>query len=378
MYISDLRKGDYKLPEYVKSINLESALNSYEESKHLIHIGNEVDKHFKKRQKYPQTPSEMKTDRKWTEVGIKPEGLDFQIVDEKIRSGRSFDTYAWIPNDMIYGNSLHNRTDSLNFTNIFNHLNFRKGLYWQAMHITVVVYYGKDGTYKFVTVIGNHCTAKSIIVSGLGAPVLARVVCLGKETSLDEIRKIGAIIHHTDSDRRTNQGAGDRLVSGAQAGEEQYENTMKVLIDLGFNIKNQIKSNGKTLKKISSPQSLMAILKEFDYENVKSNCFLLRKAYPNDNEILTGSLSVLTIIRHYFDKKVSKDDFEQFFLDWSQTNDMSDVFPNSGKNKDVMIPVYDMIKSINIWFRKNRNRKKALITRKDIFKTIPEELLENI
>lgn len=67
-----------------------------------------------------------------------------------------------------------------------------------------------------------------------------------------------------------------------------------------------------------------------------------------------------------------------FFLDWSQTNDMSDVFPNSGKNKDVMIPVYDMIKSINIWFRKNRNRKKALITRKDIFKTIPEELLENI
>jgi hypothetical protein len=128
------------------------------------------------------------------------------------------------------------------------------------MHITVVVYYGKDGTYKFVTVIGNHCTAKSIIVSGLGAPVLARVVCLGKETSLDEIRKIGAIIHHTDSDRRTNQGAGDRLVSGAQAGEEQYENTMKVLVDLGFNIKNQIKSNGKPLKKISSPQSLMAIL----------------------------------------------------------------------------------------------------------------------
>ncbi len=378
MYISDLRKGDYKLPDAVKNIDLKKSLNAYEESKHLFSISGQVDKHFNTRKKYPFTPSELKSDRGWKEIGIKPDGVDFQTIDQKIRKGRSFDTYAWIPNDMIYTNIIHNRGDNINFTNISTHLDLREGLFWQAMNITVVVYYAKDGTYKFVTVIGNHCTAKSIIVSGLGAPVFARVVCLGKETSLDEIRKFGAIIHHTDSDRRTNQGAEDRLVSGAQAGEPQYENTMRVLVDMGFNIKNQVKQNGKVLKKISSPSSLMAIIKEFDYEIVKDNVNLLRKAYQTDSEILTGALSVLTIIRHYFDNKINKEVFEGWFMEWSGQFEQSDIFPNSGKNKDVMKPVYELIKNINRWSKKNLNRKQVLISRKDIFKAIPEDKLENI
>ena len=378
MYISDLRKGDYKLPDAVKNIDLKKSLNAYEESKHLFSISGQVDKHFNTRKKYPFTPSELKSDRGWKEIGIKPDGVDFQTIDQKIRKGRSFDTYAWIPNDMIYTNIIHNRGDNINFTNISTHLDLREGLFWQAMNITVVVYYAKDGTYKFVTVIGNHCTAKSIIVSGLGAPVFARVVCLGKETSLDEIRKFGAIIHHTDSDRRTNQGAEDRLVSGAQAGEPQYENTMRVLVDMGFDIKNQVKQNGKVLKKISSPSSLMAIIKEFDYEIVKDNVNLLRKAYQTDSEILTGALSVLTIIRHYFDNKINKEVFEGWFMEWSGQFEQSDIFPNSGKNKDVMKPVYELIKNINRWSKKNLNRKQVLISRKDIFKAIPEDKLENI
>jgi hypothetical protein len=378
MYISDLRKGDYKLPDAVKNIDLKKSLNAYEESKHLFSISEQVDKHFNKRKKYPFTPSELKSDKGWKEIGIKPDGVDFQTIDQKVRKGRSFDTYAWIPNDMVYTNTIHNRGDNINFTNISTHLDLRGGLFWQALNITVVVYYAKDGTYKFVTVIGNHCTAKSIIVSGLGAPVFARVVCLGKETSLDEIRKFGAIIHHTDSDRRTNQGAEDRLVSGAQAGEPQYENTMRVLVDMGFNIKNQVKQNGKDLKKISSPSSLMAIIKEFDYEIVKDNVNLLRKAYQRDKEILTGALSVLTIIRHYFDNKINKEVFEEWFMEWSGLFEQSDIFPNSGKNKDVMKPVYELIKNINRWSKKNLNRKQVLISRKDIFKAIPEDKLENI
>lgn len=378
MFISDLRKGDYKLPDAVKNIDLTKSLNPYEESKHLLSISSQVDKHFNKKLKFPFTPSEMKSDKRWKEVGIKPDGLDFQTIDQKIRNGRSFDTYAWIPNDMIFTNIIHNRGDNINFTNIFTHLDLRGGLFWQAMNITVVVYFAKDGTYKFVTVIGNHCTAKSIIVCGLGAPVFARVVCLGKETSLDEIKKFGAIIHHTDSDRRTNQGAVDRLVSGAQAGEIQYENTMRVLVDMGFDIKNQVKQNGKVLKKVSSPQSLMANIKEFGYDIVKDNVLLLRKAYPTDTQILTGALSVLSTIRYYFDKKINKEVFEDFFMYWSGLNDQEDIFPNSGKNKDVMIPTYEMIKSINRWSKKELKRKQVLISRKDIFKAIPEEALENI
>jgi hypothetical protein len=381
MFISDLRKGDYKLPESVININLKKTLNAYDETKHLLSVSGQVDKYFNKRQKSPFTPSELKSDKDWKEVGIPPDGLDFQTIDEKIRNGRRFDTYAWIPNNAIFTNTIHNRGDNINFTNVFTHLDLRGGLFWQAMNITVVTYYDKDGTYKFVTVIGNHCIAKSIIVCGNGAPVFARVVCLGKEISLDEIIKFGAKIHHTDSDRRTNQGAEARLVSGTHAGEKQYENTMKVLCDLGFDIKKQVKPNGKVLKKVSSAQALMGIIKEFDYDIVKDNVNLIIEAYPRNTTVLTGALSVLTTIRYYFDEKankISKEEFRNFFLSWAELNDQEDIFPNSGKNKDVMVPVYEMIKSINKWSKKNLGRKQVLISRKDIFKVIPEEKLENI
>ena len=43
-----------------------------------------------------------------------------------------------------------------------------------------------------------------------------------------------------------------------------------------------------------------------------------------------------------------------------------------------MIPVYEMIKSINRWSKKNLERKQALISRKHIFKVIPEDKLDNI
>src|SRR6056300_680326 len=113
MYISDLRKGDYKLPNSVINIDLKKSLNAYDESKHLIPISGQVDKHFNKRLKFPFTPSEMKSDKKWTEVGIRPDGLDYQTIDEKIRKGRSFDTYAWIPNDKVFTNTIHNRGDNV-------------------------------------------------------------------------------------------------------------------------------------------------------------------------------------------------------------------------------------------------------------------------
>ena len=122
----------------------------------------------------------------------------------------------------------------------------------------------------------------------------------------------------------------------------------------------------------------MAIIKEFDYEIVKDNVNLLRKAYQTDKEILTGALSVLTIIRHYFDNKINKEVFEEWFMEWSGQFEQSDIFPNSGKNKDVMKPVYELIKNINRWSKKNLNRKQVLISRKDIFKAIPEDKLENI
>ena len=122
MYISNLRKGDYKLPDSVKNIDLKKTLNPYDESKHLLSVSGQVDKHFNTKKKFPHTPLDMKSDRGWEEVGIKPSGLDFQTVDEKIRDGRGFDIHAWIPNDMIFTNIIHNRGDSINFANIFTHL----------------------------------------------------------------------------------------------------------------------------------------------------------------------------------------------------------------------------------------------------------------
>ena len=79
-------------------------------------------------------------------------------------------------------------------------------------------------------------------------------------------------------------------------GEEQYEDTMKVLVDMGFNIKDQVKKNGKALLSISSPQSLMGIIKEYDYQIVKDNVQLIRDNYPNATKILTGGLSVFNYV----------------------------------------------------------------------------------
>ena len=55
---------------------------------------------------------------------------------------------------------------------------------------------------------------------------------------------------------------------------------MKVLVDMGFNIKDQVKKNGLALL-LSSPQSLMGIIKEYDYEMVKDNVQLIRDNYEN-------------------------------------------------------------------------------------------------
>lgn len=386
MLISNISKTNKQdlakiLPQDVQDIDLTKTLNPYSEKQHLLSVADQVTKYFAKRQKFPHTAHEMKMANNWKEVGIRPQGLEYQSIDEKIRSGHQFDTYGWIPNDMIFTNILHNRGDRMNFSNIQTHLNVRKGLFWQALNITVVVYFDPLGTYKFVTVIGNHCTAKSIMVSGLGSHVFARIVSIGKSASLKDIAKFGAIIHHTDSDRRTNQGAEDRLVSGAHAGEPVYEDTMRVLVDLGFDIKNQVKQNGQKLMTVSSPQSLITCIKEFGYDIVKDNCELIRESYPNDTKVLTGALSVLSAIRYYFTKKlnkISKQEFETFFKHWVMLHEQGEIFPNTGKNKDLMIPVWSMIKNINSWAKNNLKRSNKIITKKDMFKVIPEDDLEHV
>ena len=43
-----------------------------------------------------------------------------------------------------------------------------------------------------------------------------------------------------------------------------------------------------------------------------------------------------------------------------------------------MVPVLDMIKSINRYSKKHMNRKQVLITKKDIATHIPEKKLENV
>ena len=84
MIISDLRKADYQLPESVKNINLKQKLNSYEESKHLLHIKTLVDTYFSKTEKTPFTPKQLVEKRGWKEVGIKPEGLNYQEALDRL------------------------------------------------------------------------------------------------------------------------------------------------------------------------------------------------------------------------------------------------------------------------------------------------------
>ena len=365
-------KSDLTLPKEISQINVLSRMTKYDEDKNLLHISSLVDDYFKKRKKFPLTQAEMKKDNGWEEVGIKPSAISYEKLIEKIKLGKAFDTQAYIPNDSIYGNSLHNRTDEINFTSVINHLDIRNGLFWQAINITVVVYPMSDGSYKFVTVIGNHCTVKSILVFGKGTHLPARVIFLGP--NLKEAMEYGYRIHHTDSDRRTNMKPEHRLISGVRSKEKEYQETMKVLVGMGFDLKGQVIGNNK---KISSTQALIGLVKEFDYDVVYKNVELLREIFPNEKATSTKALEVMTNITHYFDKKVEPH-WKSFMEAYAVMHTVADIYPHSTDNKNGMIPTVQMIEKLNHWVIRNTSRKQKLISKKDIYNNIPENKLENV
>ena len=124
----------------------------------------------------------------------------------------------------------------------------------------------------------------------------------------------------------------------------------------------------------------MSVIKEYkNYDMVKENGLLIRATWPEAKKILVSGLSVLCTIRHYFPKKIGSELMKEFITDWAKGgNEQEDLYPNSTNNKDIMVPTYDLIKSLNKWYKKKYNKTKVLISRRDIFKAIPEDLLVNI
>jgi len=369
--------GD-SLPDNVEKINLSERLVSFDPKKHLFHINSGVNDFFSKKKKKPFSPLEAKKERNWSMVGIKPIAVSYDKVKALIEKGEPFETKGYIPNDEIYGDVLYNRTDELGYEIAMNHLNDIGGMLWQALHIKTVVYYDKDTkTHKFVSVMGGHCTVKSIMTMGAGEHIVSDIVFYGDKLTMEETRELAAILHHTDSDLRKNQNPVSRTVSGVSARVPAYVEVVKMLIDCNYQLKGQvIPKNGQKLWEISSLQELKNLKIEFGYDHTKKTCLLGQEIFPDLKKQLTIGLQVLAIVLKYSnldDKKL-----KEYLRHWSQDKIMSNLFPNSKSNKNPYLPAYEFIKGANIWLKKMGYSKKYQTTRKTFVNRVPANKIEDV
>lgn len=339
-----------QLPDKVTTINLKDRLVEFNEKEHMLNIAEATKKYFAEKTKKGKsknlTPESLRADKKWHISGSRPINYWSEArLKEEISKGIPFSASAWLPNNNISGIVLFNRTAEIKWNNIITNLNTRGGLFWDALHITVVVY---KNTY--VTVIGNHCIVKSIFQEGYGALVPCNVIYLGEEA--DPLTYM-AKIHDSDANKRTNQSALDRVVSQTHAGDPIGEETMKVMIALGFNIKGQVKPNGLALKTISSHQIVKGIVNAYTFDVVERAANAMRKVWKYDEEINATALEVLSTTLYYFAedfKRIGKkEDVFLSFLKWKKETlfEQKDLLVDTGKNKDPMISVVNLISEFN-------------------------------
>ena len=289
-----------KLPDRVTKINLDDRLIKFNEKEHMLNIADLTIKYFNEKCKIGKTlyktPESLRTAKGWELSGQKPVNYwSEEQLKKEIAKGNPFSASVWLPNNNICGITLFNRTGEIKFVNAINNMNTRGGLFWDALHITVVVY---KNTY--ITVIGNHCIVKSIFQEGYGALVPCNVIYLGDNE--EEVLKYMAKIHDSDANKRTNQSALDRVVSQTHAGDPVGEDTMKTMIALGYNVKGQVVPNGLDLKVVSSHQVVKGLVNSYGFDVVERASNIMRYIWKNDEEINASALEVITRTLHYFSK----------------------------------------------------------------------------
>ena len=271
------------LPPMVVSLDLKEKLEKYDEKKHLFNVAKMCEDFFSKQQKKKQnsffaSPETLKSAKNWIEFG-KPMTtgvLSYEEVLQKVLSGIPDTFMGYLPNNIICGISLWNRTDHINFTNAFNNLDAIGGMDWNSLNIITVYFNG-----KFITVIGNHCIVKTIIMQGYGALIPCKIIYVGDTN--DDMQKFMSRMHDIDANKRTNMDIVDRLVSQGWSGDEKGEEKMKIIISLGYDIKNQVvPTKGEDLLKISSVSYLLRYVQSYGYDVVEYVTNLMKDVYKGE------------------------------------------------------------------------------------------------
>tara|TARA_B100000519_G_scaffold150854_1_gene131744 strand:- start:460 stop:1608 length:1149 start_codon:yes stop_codon:yes gene_type:complete len=354
-------------------VNLKDRLEKYNPKKHLLNVAEETRNYFLKQKnknaKTHSSPEKLKADKKWVEFG-KPSTryvASYEEVLKIVSEGVPETFYGYIPNDKIFGISLWNRTDHINFTNVFSNLDSIGGMDWNSLHIKVVYFNG-----KFITVIGNHCTVKTIIMRGYGALIPVKIIYVGDTE--EDMEKFMSRQHDIDANKRTNMAPVDRLVSQSRSGDKQGEKKMKILISLGYDVKNQVIANGKDLVNNTSHSYILNYVADLGYENVEYVSNLMRDVFEKE-EHQAMVVGVLAYTYYLFKDKFEKmnksnpnkdaDFFKSFLkyqVDWA-LDKQEDFIQGSGKEKDLNVHCVRLINKLNKWC-------KSIHPQKDEFQTL--------
>tara|TARA_Y100000816_G_scaffold2545_1_gene1502 strand:- start:317 stop:1504 length:1188 start_codon:yes stop_codon:yes gene_type:complete len=384
------------LPPMVVSLNLKEKLEKYDEKKHLLNVAKMCENFFLKQQKKKEnsffaSPETLKIAKNWIQFGnpMTTGVLSYEEVLQKVLSGKPDTFMGYLPNNIIYGISLWNRTDHINFKNVFNNLDAIGGMDWNSLHITTVYFKG-----KFITVIGNHCIVKTIIMLGYGALIPCKIVYVGDTN--EDIQKFMSRMHDIDASKRTNMNIVDRLVSQGWSGDEKGEEKMKIIISLGYNIKNQVvPTKGEDLLKISSVSYLLDYVQSFGYDVVEYVTNLMKDVYKGETHqsfclgIFAQTYVMWKDVLEEYNKRNQKEgaDILKTFLELKseQGEGQKEFMEGSGEEKSLLVHSMRLIKKLNAFCKSDaafnkgyEKRRFNLITKKMLLEKVPEDKIPQI
>jgi hypothetical protein len=350
------------------SINTEEYIKSAEEAPKFKVEALVKDYLFK--QKKQTTLSQVQTSNGWkTPTGIAPD-KSYTLDDLVKRIESDPDTPfsvadVWISSELITIISQFNRIPTI--SDCIRHLNDMGGLNWSALD-TPSMYIAKDenDNYMMISTKGGHRSCMSVLTLGFDCNVPIRATYVGS-LDLTKVCDKASIDHHTDCNKRNNQTADDRIISGTAADDTEMKEVMESLIDMKLYVKEGAMKSEKIngFRKCTSWQSLKTSIKDNGYENTHYASEQIMKNSKSGDAIMSQSVEVIANFRNKFKKQIDKvdpmvyDSLSQF-LNWY----FMDITRNQSTlraDKDTQLSTITLAKLFNLWCQTNEytNREKV-------------------
>ena len=365
-----------------RDINVQDYIKSIDETK-IISV-EEIVKEQLKRNKKTTTLTQLQEQEKWTEPeGIKPDRahtLEDIIQRVEANPEKPFSVSdVWTPTSNIFVIQKFNRPPDIQ--KAINLLNFRGCLNWSALdtpHFWLAksnIFNGADA-YMLFSAIGGHRTGMVIISIGYGSEMPCRITYIG-DLDLKVVSEEASLIHHMDCNKRTNQTADDRIVSGVEAKDHSFVEVMECLIDCNLYVNEELMKTSETtgFRKCSSWQNFKSAIVENGYDNVKYAVNRLIEHTKDPEVILSQAAETIACFRNKFDKKIQNvsgdiDTLDVFLRKYFVINDQSDLKSN-GK---IVADTVELAHVFNKWAKKECSAKQAPIGNQTLIKAFGDKV----